>query len=132
MTRNIETKKGYKMGKIIIPVLFSFFAVSIFAQTNIPTPPGTTGETVYKVIAIGDYDGDGCDDILVWWNHQSPSDIEYSVYSFKKSQHLLTIKFGDVGNGYQLAADLNGDKKVEIVVGSKIYSYNSTLSKKKL
>jgi len=113
-------------------ILFTVFlvAVSIFAQTDIPNPPGTSGGTVYQVFTIGDYDGDGCDDILIHWDGNNSDHIEYSVYSFKKSQHLLTIKYD--GSNYRLAADLNGDKKVEIVVGSKIYSYDSSLSKKKL
>jgi len=107
-----------------------------FAQTIIPIPSGLSNSATGSYSeGIGDFDGDGSNDVSVWWD-DTGSYKSFSVYSFKKDTQLLFVKdeCPTLMNGQTMdyAVDLNNDAKVEIIIKNKIYSYTTVDTKKKL
>jgi hypothetical protein len=124
------------MSKLFLAIMT--LSISLYGQTEIPAPPETKEWTSVIVTSriIGDFDRDGSNDILCLWYGRDNSGACYmfSVYSYKKSVHLLTIP-SEPGITYEsidevVGGDINNDEKVELIYRNKIYEYSSTLSKK--
>jgi hypothetical protein len=120
-------------------VLIACVLASIcFSQTAIPFPPDIPGASSQSIIflkAIGDYDGDGTNDVFVVWGLEYAA-VAYCIYSYSKQAYLLEVPGSGIGltaAGMPTwdAADINNDKKVELILGRAIYSYNSSQVKKK-
>lgn len=112
---------------LLISAMFCF----TFSQTNIPVPIEFLDFDINSVTNIGDFDGDGSEDMVVKFAGYNIYAI--SIYSFKKNQHLL--KVGPSQNTtFPLSTfgDFNGDKLNEVVIDGIIYEYSNTLAKKKI
>jgi len=123
------------MNKFIL-ILLVITAYS-FSQTAIPSPTGHPNAKLNStVVNIGDFDGDGSDDLFFVLSEPSGASnvVYYAVYSMKKNQYSMleqvtstffVVKPDAIG-------DFDGDKMVEFVIGNIIYKYSSTLTKKKI
>lgn len=94
---------------------------------------------------VGDFDGDGSDDIFVQWYilaryyDKSGMLIEandgrnhFGIYSYTKNRYLFTgVRKSSVGSNV-VTGDFNNDDKIDFVVGSQIYLGVNSLSKKKV
>ena len=78
---------------------------------------------------MGDFDGDGCNDVSLWWNDTNRT--HFSVYSFKKNASLLLVFDSHPEVAFEYFGDLNGDSTIEIVIKDKVYSFTNTGVKKK-
>ena len=156
------------MKKITPLILFTALIVS--AQTTIPYTsellnykedmPDTLNWTncCYKAIAgrtpsisgtqnIGDFDGDGSDDIYICWNmiysyHYTEGGVEkvndnwirskyqYCVYSLKKNSNIITSELKYNWPSTVQTGDFNGDQCVDYVMGDKIYTTSTPIKKK--
>lgn len=120
----------------MILIFIVAIAASSFSQTAFPALtkiPGVNDSDVQKTIVIGDYDGDGSDDIVIEWQSQGsqPAYENYgiAIYSYSKNTYLLQMPW--TGAKSVSFADLNNDKRVEVIIGNKIYAYTSNIVKKK-
>ena len=108
-----------------------------FSQTPIPTPSGHPNLKLNtSLVNIGDFDGDGSDDLYGTFYEDSGSTQKYyfGVISMKKNQFILFESFSSYAGTLKPDAigDFDGDKMVEFASGSIIYKYNATLTKKKI
>ena len=111
------------------------FIVSIpcFAQSTIPKPPDYSNYTYGDPCNIGDFDGDGSDEVYIKFVNNASGTV-FGIYSCKKSEYLLVIKRGTTGNDFPavpVIGDFNGDGKNDIIVNDKVYTTGFTLLKKK-
>jgi len=120
------------MKKVILLILAAF-ALS-FSQTAIPKPTGCAA-TAYlngTPINIGDFDGDGSDDLFLIFYDSNNSTYFFGVYSFKKNLYLLVqTTTTTLDPSFFVFGDFDGDKINEIVVNGIIYKYSSSSAKKK-
>jgi hypothetical protein len=117
-------------------------AIAIGAQTNFPVPPGiplyTANATILGAINIGDFDGDGVDDIALGWDsHQGYGDF-WTIYSIKKGTYLMIDTSNHYDNnqsyGTQIAfGHLTSTPTNWVAIGSTYYIWNGSpvLGKKK-
>lgn len=93
---------------------------------------------------VGDFDGDGSDDIFVQWyiyvNYFKKSGttlgtderFHFGIYSYTKNRYLFTgVRKESIGSNV-ITGDFNNDDKIDFVVGSQIYLGVNSLSKKKV
>jgi hypothetical protein len=119
------------MQKFSMVILVS--AILAFSQTTVLPPSGTSDAFIRESLVIGDYDGDKTNDLYIKWENSSGDHSEtYTIYSYEKSKYLLVVKGSVGGEKYETSGDLNDDGNVEVLIGTKIYSFESGLSKKKL
>ncbi len=118
-------------------IFFVFlFSVFCFSQTDIPLPPSHPKALKQGQCNIGDFDGDGSDDIYLAfteWNGTSTTLTILGIYSFKKNQYILLETFSpsiSIGQKPDVIGDFNGDKAIEFIVNNTMYSYSGTLTKK--
>jgi hypothetical protein len=124
------------MNKFLLSLLvlcsFSFSQTSFPPLTQLPL---ANVSRVVQTIVIGDYDGDGTNDILVEFNAGDSNSINtyaIAIYSYTKETYLLQLNIGYTSTPLISYGDVNNDKKVEVIIGNKIYAYNSSLVKKKI
>jgi hypothetical protein len=125
-------KERQNMSKSLLFIAFLY--VCSFSQTSIPNPTGHPNCAFGSIVNIGDFDGDSSDDLFCQFNDvpATMSNYYFGIYSMKKNQFLL-IEPGTYDLTKPVAiGDFDGDKLIELVIGSKIYKYNSTLTKKKI
>ena len=156
------------MKKIAPFILFAALIVS--AQTTIPYTsellnykedrPDTLNWTncCYKARAgyepnifgtqnIGDFDGDGSDEIYVLWRmyyyyHYTENGVEkvndnwgiskeqYCVYSLKKNSNIITSELKFLWPPSVETGDFNGDQCIDFAIGDKIYTTSTPIKKK--
>jgi hypothetical protein len=106
----------------------------IYGQTTIPYPPEASQNAELRGgKIIGDFDGDGSNDIYFAWytTVNGVTQGHFGVYSLKKQLYLLKVLSGvDLSLGFD-SGDLNNDSKVELLIGNKIYEYTGATAKKK-
>lgn len=105
-----------------------------FSQTVIPPPSShPTAQMWSKAVNIGDFDGDGSDDLFGAWYEPTNSQVYYvGIYSMKKGQFLLFESTAKIWTNPDAVGDFDGDKIVEIVLGNAIYKFSGTVAKKKI
>jgi hypothetical protein len=119
-------------------LLIALLTTASFSQTKLPLPSQIqkvdTGY-VYQATVIGDYDGDGKKDLLVVFGRPVQSNFGVCIYSYSKGEYLLQlhltelpiISYGNLTGSY---SNVNTEI-VELIVNNTIYSYNSSMVKKK-
>ena len=120
-------------------IIVMLLPLAVFSQTTIPIPPGIgNGNEIVGSQAIGDFDGDGSDDVAVFIYDTANGNPNFSIFSFKKNTHLLVIERNNgihTANGDPIdkyAHDFDGDGTVELLIDDKIYSFTNVGIKKKL
>ncbi len=156
-------------------ILLSLIAVS-FSQTTIPPPTEiatfttktfpdnsvyldqslTVGDEnppgIYLTQNVGDFDGDGADEIYITWvrnlnqkykkvngtDINSYEDFYQScLYSVKKGTYLINGPFATSLYGFNdwpetvITGDFTGDGNVDFQIGDKVYSTSTPIVKKK-
>lgn len=96
---------------------------------------------------IGDFDGDGSDDIFICWSRGAnyykkdgtrnqnvvySYRYHYGIFSVTKSKYLLNGINSSPFSGNVVTGDFNNDQKIDFIVGNKVYLGANTLSKKKV
>lgn len=115
---------------MIIAILFPLV---VFSQTTIPIPTGLSDEAIVSWSeGIEDFDGDGFKDVAIRWWVDPGSSEHFSVYSYKKNEHLLLVLNNSPQNTSEYAIDLDNDGTVEIIIKNKIFSFTGVGIKKKL
>ena len=119
---------------VFVSALVSFS--SLFAQSKIPTPPGFPNAECGGSCVIGDFDGDGSIDIyMTVEDYTGGHNYVMGIYSVKKAQYLFVeSRPTESMSSYPttpLFGDFNGDGRVELIIGNTLYSYGTTVSKKK-
>lgn len=105
---------------------FLLLSFTVLAQTT-PTPPTPQAQaprkplTVYRIQA-GDLDGDGKSEILAWDSETK----ELSVSAYDKNGTLKRLTAHKLENfpGQLRVADLDGDRRAEVVIGEGLRGYN--------
>jgi hypothetical protein len=117
-------------------LLIGVVGMVCLAQDSIPYPPGIpTGNYIFWVESIGDYDGDGFGDVAMLWNNGISAPVTYDylcIYSYAKGSFLLQVPVASYMRTCFSFADLNKDGKIEVVAVNVIYHYSLTMSKKKV
>lgn len=107
-------------------LIFLAVASMLFAGEHvIPKPSAVTpAMTIKGKEAIGDFDGDKTNDLLIVWHDAAKNQDLYGVYSYSKNKYLIFVgTAANIKKDY-VAADLNKDGKVELVLGFRIYSFD--------
>jgi hypothetical protein len=119
------------MKKIILIIMI--YMPLCFSQSIIPNPtinPGTNYTFLWNEV-IGDFDGDGSADILLVWKALALDKFVITIYSHAKESYLLQTN-SEFGTRDAIKfADTNNDKKVELIVGTRIYLFSPAVNKKK-
>jgi hypothetical protein len=130
--------KGGTMLRSIIAILL--LGASTFSQTSVPLPPGlpASAGVLYNNFLL-DFDRDGSKDLVTLY--QSPYSLTMSVYSFNKSQILVSDTCNRLPNQTGSISDLisayepgsgSGLNENILVFCNKYYVYSHVISKKKV
>lgn len=119
----------YKNLKTIVTTLL---ATSLFSA---PASPSSELSS-YQAHPIGDFDGDGSEDLLYLFrdvNKSGAGDIGgFVIYSYKTGTSFVSQKFGYWGEDYPdfcfSHADLDGDGDSEVIVMDKVYNWSGGTS----
>jgi hypothetical protein len=119
--------KGESMWKFVFVMICSYSLI-LAGGVAIPAPPGISSTTGYlistQLINIGDFDGDGSDDILVFWGENPGTNLIFGVYSAKKGAYLLTGPFTNLySNTIIPFGNFLGNGKSCFVLEGKLYSF---------
>jgi hypothetical protein len=130
---------------LIHPELGDSFYTSAPCNGSMPERPNSQN--------IGDFDGDGADDIFVQWsiearyyNKTGQQTYRYSahyenchynryhmgVYSFRKKKYLFSTYERSGTSGKVHVGDYDGDGRIDFVMNGKIYLGANSLHKKKV
>ena len=117
-------------------------AMAVAAQTSFPRPAGISSgmydSTVQACVNIGDFDGDGSDDLALIWN--GPMQSFFTIYSIKKATYLVIDTSNQAAttsnNSYYkiniTTGHLSAGSTPFVVAGSRYYIWNgSPILKKK-
>jgi hypothetical protein len=128
-------------------LLVFIMAMAIAAQTNIPFPsvvaiPSGFTFNLSQIQNIGDFDGDGAEDIAVFWNGSNMSSNNpnpnywsfWGIYSIKKGTYLMIdTSSHSCGSGIINSGRLTSIPTNWVAIGTTYYIWNGSpiLAKKK-
>ncbi len=115
-------------------ILIAMLTTSIFcAEVEINNPDISGDNNQYPLVnkVIGDFDGDGKDDLLLLTGHQSSGSSyvdRMTIYSYSKREVLLSVagasNYREKSDAVAFS-DLDGDGTVEVFFGLKVYNYKT-------
>lgn len=116
---------------MIKSIVVAIILVSSLIAGEYNIPALTVGGIVSEINPIGDFDGDGYDELMVV-SYESGSSTTYSagIYSAEKKTYLLRFDDSMYGNDIEIIsyANLTSSPGVELIYQKKIYTYSGTVT----
>ena len=117
---------------IRIPQIFFLLIFTASAQQTIP-PLNGTSDTRPFLMNVGDFDGDGSDDVLFVGEVSGSIDKIAGVYSILKKSYLFEYNVGGILPDEDIIiGDFNGDGLSDVIIKYKYYNYSTVPAKKKV